>query len=279
MAIYHFSAQIISRAKGRSAVAAAAYRSGEKLVDQRTGLTYYYRSKSGIKEKAIFAPSNAPLWMHLDRQRLWNAVEASEKRKDAQLCREVNIALPRELNEREQRDLVTEYVQDQFVSKGMIADVAIHRDRKENPHVHIMLTMRKIDRSSETGFGKKERAWNERERIEEWRREWAAYANRHLELSGYTKRIDHRSLKDQGIDRLPELHEGPAVRAMTSKGIQTDRHQENEVRKEYNALSKAIEEMERQRIEIEKEQWDRDRWQERIKQKSKTREYELDMEI
>jgi len=143
MAIYHLSAKTISRAAGRSATGAAAYRSGDRIADERTGLAFDYRKKRGIDHSEIMAPANAPEWAH-DRAKLWNAVEHSEKRKDSQVAREVEVALPTELNLDQQRDLVRSFVRSQFVDAGMVADIAIHHARGANPHAHILLTMREI---------------------------------------------------------------------------------------------------------------------------------------
>ncbi|MFN7137960.1 MAG: MobQ family relaxase [Limisphaerales bacterium] len=231
MAIYHFSVQVISRSKGRSAVAAAAYRAGELLYDERYGKTHDYRKKN-VAESVIVAPENAPDWVK-DRARLWNAVEEAEKRKDAQLCREINLALPRELTVNQQRELLSDFVKDQFVKLGMIADVSIHRDNPDNPHAHIMLTTREI---TSEGFGKKVREWNEKELLETWRAEWANYVNRALERAGHADRIDHRSLEAQGSNRLPTIHEGPQVRQMERRGARTDRGNHNRNVAEHNAI-------------------------------------------
>lgn len=246
MAIYHFSAQVISRSQGRSAVAAAAYRAGEKLYDERYGNMHDY-TKKNVKERVIAAPESAPSWVK-DRARLWNTVEAAEKRKDAQLCREVNLALPRELTAHQQRELLSDFVTDQFVKRGMIADICIHRDNEENPHTHIMLTMREI---TPDGFGKKVREWNEKELLETWRSEWANYANRSLEKAGLQERIDHRSFEDQGKEILPTVHEGPHVRAMEKKGFQTDRGNINRAVSEYNALVVSLETYRREKAALE----------------------------
>ncbi|MDR7319648.1 MobQ family relaxase [Brevibacillus nitrificans] len=248
MAIYHFSAQVISRSQGRSVVAAAAYRAGERLEDERYGQTHDYTKKS-VSERAIAAPANAPAWAK-DREQLWNAVEAAEKRKDAQLCREINVALPRELSAAQQRELLSTFVSKEFVSRGMVADVAIHRDNPENPHAHIMLTMREI---TSEGFGKKVREWNDKELLETWRAEWANYANRGLERAGYSERIDHRSLEAQGSDRLPTVHEGPHVRQMESRGIQTDRGDLNRAVAEYNGLVVSLEAYRKEKHALVKE--------------------------
>ena len=155
MAIYHFSVQIISRGKGQSAVAAAAYRSGDRLMDERTGEEKYYL-REVEPETMILAPSHFPEWVH-DRKCLWNEVEKIEKNKNSQLAREINIALPVELSNGQQRELIRDYVQEQFVNRGMVADIAIHRDDQSNPHAHIMLTIRPFNEAGEWGNKKKER--------------------------------------------------------------------------------------------------------------------------
>lgn len=238
MAIYHYSTQVASRSAGKSVVAMAAYRSGDRLEDERTGELKFYR-RSTPPETIILAPANAPEWVQ-DRNRLWNEVEKAEKRKDAQLCREINVALPRELSADDQRELLLNYCQEQFADRGMVADVAIHRDNLENPHAHIMLTMRHI---GPDGFGQKNREWNpsfafgkvqNAEKYIDWRAAWADHANRALERAGETDRIDHRSFADQGIDRQPTIHEGPTVRQMEERGIQTDRGDLNRLAEEHN---------------------------------------------
>ena len=218
MAIYHLHAKVISRSDGRSATAAAAYRAGENITDTRTGLTFDYTKKGGVDHTEIIAPDNAPVWAS-DRAALWNEVEKAEKRKDAQVCREVEIALPCELSNDQQLDLVRRFVHVQFVSRGMIADVAIHRAKDENPHAHILLTMRSIDAN---GFGQKVRAWNDKELLENWRAAWEAHANLALEKSGQSARIDHRTLAAQGIDREPQIHIGAKVAEMEGRGVRTE---------------------------------------------------------
>jgi Ti-type conjugative transfer relaxase TraA len=199
MAIYHLSAQIISRKEGRSAVAAAAYRAGENLYDEHIGKVFDYTRKRGVEYSEILAPPEAPSWVH-DRQSLWNAVERAEKRKDAQLAREIEIGLPKELSKDEQVKLLREFVKTTFVSHGMVADVALHLDNEKNPHAHVMLTTRGI---SPDGFGQKRRDWNARTELLEWREGWANMANQHLAQAGLDIRIDHRTLEAQGIDLVP----------------------------------------------------------------------------
>lgn len=230
MAIYHFSLQIIGRSKGKSSVAAAAYRSGEKLIDNRTGLEHDYTRKSGIVYTEIMAPAESPSWIN-NREQLWNEVERAERRKDSQLAREINIALPKELNQETQIALAREFVQDTFVNNGMVADVCIHDLQEGNPHMHIMLTMRDITCD---GFGKKNREWNDKEVLEGWREQWANHANRALSKEGFTERIDHRSFEEQGIEKIPQIHVGVHASAMEKKGIETERGSLNREIKEFN---------------------------------------------
>lgn len=199
MAIYHLSAKIISRGTGRSVVAAAAYRAGESLDEESTGLTFDYTRKGGVAFSEIRAPKGAPSWV-LDRPQLWNRVEAFEKRKDAQLAREVEVALPVELSADEQRALLQAFVQREFVDRGMVADFSLHRDDDQNPHAHILLTLRRV---GPEGFGPKERSWNERSQLMAWRQSWEELSNQQLAQAGHAVRIDHRSLKDQGLDLTP----------------------------------------------------------------------------
>jgi len=233
MAIYHLSVQIIGRSAGRSAVAAAAYRSGERLVDERTGLTHDFSRRREEIETLVMAPAGAPEWVQ-DRSQLWNQAEAAEKRKDAQVAREINVAMPKELDADQQCELVRDYVGEQFVARGMVADVAIHRGNPENPHVHIMLTMREI---GPEGFGPKNRDWNKPEMLEQWRSRWTELANRGLERANRAERIDHRSLEAQGIkDREPQVHVGPHAQALERQGIVTERSEINRSAQEYNAV-------------------------------------------
>jgi Ti-type conjugative transfer relaxase TraA len=199
MAIYHLTAKVVSRAKGQSVVASAAYRASEALHDDRYGLTHDYSRKQGVEHSEILAPEEAPAWVY-DRQTLWNTVEATEKRKDAQLAREIELGLPIELTHAENVELVREYVKSQFVSKGMIADISIHEDDANNPHAHVLLTMRSI---TEQGFGEKDRSWNAKGELLTWRDAWASHANEHLARAGHAVRIDHRTLEAQGIELEP----------------------------------------------------------------------------
>ena len=243
--------QVIGRSAGRSATAAAAYRSGEQLKDQRTGKTHDYTGKSDIYDSEILKPANAPARLS-DRETLWNEVEKTEKRKDAQLSREFLVALPAELNDRQRQELTRDFVQDQFVNKGMIADIGYHDFDSHNPHAHIMLTMREV---SEAGFGKKQRAWNKRAQLQQQREAWAKHANAHLERAGYEARIDHRSLKEQGSERQPQPKLGPAVINMEAKGIRTEKGDEfRRVAEENRALERNQYQREKVRADIEHEQ-------------------------
>lgn len=248
MAIYHFSAQVISRGKGQSAVAAAAYRSGDRLIDERTGEEKYYR-REVMPESMILAPSHSPEWVY-DREKLWNEVESAEKRKDAQLAREINIALPRELTNDHQEELIKNYVQMEFVNKGMIADIAIHRDDKKNPHAHVMLTTREI---TAEGFGPKNRDWNDRGLLEHWREEWANHANKALEREGIQDRISHLSHEARGLEQLPTVHLGHVAAEMEKKGIETDRGNINRERQEYNRLVVDLQKYREEKQAIEQE--------------------------
>ena len=218
MAVYRFSAQVIGRSDGRSATAAAAYRSGMLITDERTGLTHDYRRRGGVVHAEILRPDGAPDFSG-NRADLWNAVEQAERRKDAQLAREILTSLPHELDEDQRRDLVREFIEQEFVSRGMIADYAIHAPDREgdnrNHHAHIMLTMRDL---TEDGFGKKNRSWNDTGLLESWREKWAEHQNRHLEHAGLDVRVDHRSLEARGIDRDPEPKLGAIATEMERNG-------------------------------------------------------------
>lgn len=262
MAIYHYNMQMIKRSEGRNAVACAAYRSGETLVDESTGFTKDYpRDVQPIA--FILAPKNAPTWVY-DRQKLWSEVEKVEKRKDSQLAREINIALPVELSNEQQEKLVREFVSDNFVSNGMIADVAIHRDDINNPHFHVMLTTRHID---ENGFGKKAREWNpsfknvqngrgfvaETNTIIHAREMWAKYANQSLADAGIKQRITHLKLEDGTLKLIPTKHLGPTANAMEKRGIRTDVGDLNREIKKHNAEVLSFHERKKE-LEKEKEQ-------------------------
>ena len=235
MALFSMRVQVIKRSAGRSSVAAAAYRSCEKLRDDRQGITHDYRNKSGVEHKEILLPDNAPAWVQgIGREMLWNAVEAHELRKDSQTAREIRIMIPRELDPETRISLVRDYVQNSFVRHGMVADFCLHNkvasDGLEQPHAHVMLTMRPL---TNDGFGFKSRhdwvpdptgrthddgrpvmvasnaqSWNCPDYYERCREDWENTANAALEKAGSAERIDRRSLLERGLSRLPE----PALR-------------------------------------------------------------------
>lgn len=212
MAIYHLSTKNIGRSGGRSATASAAYRAGEKIKDERQNMTFNYQSRTqSVDHAEILSPDSAPDWAG-HRAQLWNAVETCEKRKDARVAREVEIALPRELTPEQNIELVKDFAMLAFVHRGMVADVCIHDAKGDNPHAHIMLTTRHL---SPAGFGQKNREWNKDELLEGWRKEWEQTCNKHLERHHHKERIDHRSLEAQGIDRTPQKHLG-----IEAKGIE-----------------------------------------------------------
>jgi Ti-type conjugative transfer relaxase TraA len=204
MAIYHFHAKMVKRAEGQSVIAGAAYRSGTKLYDRATGITHDYTFKVGVEHSEILAPQGAPTWA-FDRQTLWNTAEASEKRKDAQIAREIQIGLPIELKDSEQVALLRDFVKREFIARGMVADFNIHRDNPNNPHSHILLTTRDL---TFEGFGPKNRSWNATNQLLGWRRGWAEVTNEHLIEAGLGVRIDHRSYRDQNLGLTPGVKIG-----------------------------------------------------------------------
>ena len=223
MAIYHLSMKILSRSKGYSAVASAAYRAGEKILDERTGVIHDYTRKNGVASAVILTPANAPAWC-ANRAELWNAVEKAERRKNSQLAREFELAIPRELAQDAARETVLNFVRENFVSRGMIADVAFHNLGGSNPHAHIMLSMRAI---TPDGCGEKVREWNDWTHAETWRGSWADHANRALANAGYQEEIDHRSYERQGVEKTPGIHLGKSACAMEKWGIETERGEQN----------------------------------------------------
>jgi Ti-type conjugative transfer relaxase TraA len=223
MAINHFSAKVISRANGSSALAAAAYRSAARLHDQRLDRHHDFTNKAGVIHSEVMLPGGAPEeWR--DREKLWNAVEASEIRKDAQLAREIEFAIPRELDQAESIRLAREFAQREFVKRGMVADLNVHwdvgADGLPKPHAHVMLTMREV---GEEGFGAKVRDWNRTELLEQWRGAWAEHVNRRLAELDIDARVDHRSLEAQGINLEPQHKIGPASGRMAEEGLEPER--------------------------------------------------------
>ncbi|MCG0628168.1 nickase [Lactiplantibacillus plantarum] len=231
MAIFHMSFQNISAGKMRSAVASASYRSGEKLFDQKEGRSYFY-ARAVMPESFILTSKNAPEWAS-DREKLWNEVERKDRRANSRYAKEFNVALPVELSEDEQKELLTKYVQENFVDDGMVADVAIHRDHPDNPHAHVMLTNRPFNPDgtwgiksrkeyildekgnktyTKSGYARNRKIWltdwDKKEKITEWRHNWATAVNQVLEAKNLPDRISEKSYEEQGIDEVATQHEG-----------------------------------------------------------------------
>lgn len=219
MAIFHLSTKVIARSAGQSAVAAAAYRAGVKLVqkviDAVTGVVrdkvHNYENKDGVSHKEIVVPEgcNKAAWLK-DRQALWQKVEELENRKDAQLARQIVIALPKELSEEENVELAVNFAKEVLAKDGMVVDVAVHYDNPDNPHAHLLMTMRhlQIGEDGEIVFGAKNRDWNSKQKIVEWRRAWEHMINRELKIRGIEIEVSSASFKDRGIDLVATQHEG-----------------------------------------------------------------------
>lgn len=229
MASYHLSAQPVKRSEGRSVVAMAAYRAGVRLKDERRGNEVDYRRRKGIAHKEIMVPDGSAEWL-ADRERLWNYVERMEVRRDAQLAREINMALPHELTDAQRVELVRAFVRQEFVSRGMVVDFAIHKpvpekgDDPRNYHAHLLLTMRQAEAKGLRRV--KTREWNSDTMLLAWREAWAKCQNEALKRHGYRATVDHRSLAVQKaeavargetakavvLDRAPEIHVGPKAK-------------------------------------------------------------------
>lgn len=228
MAIYHLSVKPISRSDGRSATAAAAYRAGVRITDERTGEIHDYTRKGGIESAELVLPAGAPSWA-ADRAALWNAAEKAEARKNSTVAREFEIALPEELSPAERQRLARDFARELVERHGCAADVAIHAPGKRgdtrNHHAHILLTTRRL---GSDGFTEKTRELDDKKTgkqlVTEWRERFAGLQNERLREAGINARVDHRSLKDQGItDRLPQVHLGPAVTQMHRRGVKSDK--------------------------------------------------------
>lgn len=235
MAIYHFTVSTISRGKGQSIVRVAAARAGERIRDERIGQTHNFLKRKGIEHRRIFTPAGAPAWMS-DRTRLWNAIERSERRINSQLAREIQVALPNELSGDGQISLLERFILEQFVSRGMVADVVVNRGNPKNHHATILLTTRVVQLD---GFGQKDRSWNSRALLLMWREAWAKVVNKELEREGFSQRIDHRSNADRGIALEPQSKIGIPKAEFETEGrdfIQ-DRIREHEELSARNAKS------------------------------------------
>ena len=235
MAIFHLSVKTISRSAGRSSTAAAAYRAGVEITDERTGEIHDYRRKAGVESAELFLPDGAPEWA-TDRAKLWNAAEQSEKRKNSTVAREFEVALPSELSADQRRKLAHDFARELVKRHGFAVDVAIHAPGKEgdtrNHHAHILCTTRKL---TAEGFTEKTRELDDRatgaQEVTHWREQWAGLTNAALERAGHAVRVDHRSLEMQGIDREPAIHLGPSATAIERRGEvseKTQHHQERQ---------------------------------------------------
>ena len=225
MAIYSFKMENISRGEGQSSVNSAAYRHRKVFFDNRTGEVCGRKTahKKDLSFAQIFAPENIPPDLIVDSETLWNAVEASEKRKDARLAKEFKIALPAELTPEQNIELTAAFVLEHFTKQGIIADVVIHDINGHNPHIHIMGTTREV---LSTGFGKKVREWDKPDTLESWRKGWQEICNGFLELYGHDERVDHRSIRVQYEEALEQAtvaatNEEKAI--WLAKAIETNR--------------------------------------------------------
>jgi len=228
VAIYHLSVKAVSRSAGRSATAAAAYRAADKISDERTGVLHDYTRKRGVLHSEIVLPSGAATWA-ADRSALWNAAEAAEKRKDACVAREFEVAIPAELPEAEQIALVRDFARQMANDEGCAVDFNIHRPDTHkgadvrNQHAHVLRTTRKVGENGLTDKLDTEKAGRDRKAdLEMVRERWARLCNERLAENGRAERIDHRSLQVQGIDRAPTIHVGPAVTEMERRGVRTE---------------------------------------------------------
>ena len=256
MALYHFHVGQIKRSAGRSAVEAAAYRAGKKLYSEYYGLDSDYTRKGGVVYSEILLPPHAPR-EYADRQTLWNAVEEAERNKNAQLAYSFDIALQNEFTMEENMQLARQFLLDNFVSRGMIADFAVHQLDRENgisnPHFHVMCPIRPLNPDGTWGVKQRRvyRAngkfdavqttdWGKPETLEAWREAWSALCNVKFEEKGLPDRIDHRSYERQNIEQLPTVHEGVAVRQMEAKGIVTDKGERNRWIKSATAMLRTL---------------------------------------
>ena len=263
MAIFHMSFSNISAGKGRSAIASAAYRSGEKLFDDKEGRHYFY-ARSVMPESFILTPKNAPAWAS-NREQLWNEVEKKDRKSNSRYAKEFNVALPVELSKSEQKELLTKYVQENFVDQGMVADVAIHRDHQDNPHAHVMLTNRPFNPDgswglkantqyikdengkqllTKSGFPKQRKIWlvdwDKREKINEWRKNWALSVNQFLAQKNISDRISEKSFVDQGIQETPTQHEGINSQRKNRKAFNQQVRAQRNAQAKYHNLDEKI---------------------------------------
>ena len=252
MAIFHLSVKTVSRSAGRSATAAAAYRAGCKITDERTGEIHDYTRKGGVESAAVILPDNAPEWAR-DRAQLWNAAEQAEKRKNSTVAREFEIALPAELSPAEREKLAHDFARELVNRHGMAADVAIHAPGKEgdnrNHHAHILLTTRRL---GPDGLGEKTRELDDqktgKELVKQWRERFATLQNERLREAGHAVQVDHRSHAERGLEAEPTRHLGPTASAIERRTGERSRkgQQHDQDALERLARAKALGELERQ---------------------------------
>ncbi|KAA8946798.1 mobilization protein [Acinetobacter baumannii] len=286
MAIYHCTTKTVNRSSGRTAVASMAYRAGEKLTDERTGLTHDFTRKEGV----VYTEILSNLDTELDRSKVWNLAEKSENRKDARTAREWVIALPDELDEEQRKELAREFAQSLVDRYGVVADLAIHAPSKggddKNHHAHILLTTRKAELDTENKLVLTQKSEIElsntkrkslgmgtsQEEIKQIRATWAKLANHALEYAGYRERIDHRSYADQGNQLQATIHEGSKVTQMRRKGIDTEISRFNDTIKQQNSQRLQYKQQHKEqtleqgfnRVEKGFEQWKKDQEAKRL---------------
>jgi hypothetical protein len=263
VAIYHFQMKTVSRSQGRSATAAAAYRSGEKIVDERTGLEHDYSRRSGVMLAEVITPDGQPL----NREQLWNAAETAEKRCNSVVAREFVVALPHELNQAQQSAVVKGYAQGLSERTGWAVDVAVHAPGREgdirNVHAHLLCTTRNVSRdpSGCPVMGSKTREWDIRssgsELIRSERSEWERCVNQSLEQAHRVERVDCRSHAEKGTDLEPQIHLGVVATGMERKGIQTERGDEHRRIAAHNEKVLEFKAVQNARID---EQYESTRW-------------------
>ena len=260
MALFHFHVGQVKRSAGQSAIESAAYRAGEKLYSEYYGQFSDYTRKGGVMHTEILLPPHAPR-EYANRQTLWNAVEDAERNKNAQLAYSFDIALQNEFSTEENIALARQLLLDNFVTRGMIADFAVHQpDKKDdgipNPHFHVLCPIRPLN--PDGTWGAKQRRvyredgkfdavpttdWGKPETLEAWREAWAALCNAKFEEKGLPDRVDHRSYERQGVERHPTVHEGVAVRQMEARGIVTNKGERNRWIKSANAMLRSLRDM------------------------------------
>jgi len=273
----HFNRKAMGRADG-SALQKASYRAAVPLYDERLDMTFHYRNNENhIGLSKIFAPIGAPEKL-LDREGLWNAAEAAERKKNSVYAQEFNAGLPHQLTHQQQEDLIADFIQNHYVKMGIICDVNVHL-KPTNNHFHCMMTTRHIDHSTDSLFAKgKSRDWWKIGSVQRDRVAFCDYINKHLEMAGSSVRYSHKTLEAQGIDRKPQIHVGPQAKAMDERGVHSDRVQINNNIINFNkaaakvkAAKAALEKVKKKRLEKKKEEQEQSAKQNRMIQSQ--REY------